>query len=122
MIDIAAIAASHNIAADELAASLAEWDLNVEKLAKETPEAIDYLTRTVNSYATRIADYHEKIAARRAAIDARKPVKTAAAKARPEAACYKCDGAGRINGFGHVSGGVCFACGGAGVRHARKAA
>lgn len=30
--------------------------------------------------------------------------------------CYKCNGKGRINAFGHISGGKCFACGGSGVR------
>lgn len=30
------------------------------------------------------------------------------------APCYKCDGAGRIDAFSHVLGGVCFACGGTG--------
>lgn len=29
--------------------------------------------------------------------------------------CYKCDGTGQINAFGHVANGVCFACKGAGT-------
>ena len=42
--------------------------------------------------------------------------------------CSKCDGKGRINGFGHIENGRCFRCGGAGtftvdaVKHAADVA
>lgn len=34
-------------------------------------------------------------------------------------ACTRCDGKGRINGFGHVLGGVCFKCKGSGRQRTR---
>tara|TARA_R110000824_G_scaffold221219_1_gene408336 strand:- start:695 stop:1138 length:444 start_codon:yes stop_codon:yes gene_type:complete len=34
-------------------------------------------------------------------------------------ACNKCDGSGYIRAFGHIAGGRCFACGGAGKVEAR---
>ena len=33
--------------------------------------------------------------------------------------CWKCTGKGRINGFSHIQGGICFACGGKGLKAKR---
>lgn len=35
--------------------------------------------------------------------------------------CSRCDGRGRINGFSHVIGGVCFKCGGSGTQEGKPA-
>jgi hypothetical protein len=36
--------------------------------------------------------------------------------------CGRCDGNGRIRGYGHVHGGICFKCGGRGVRLTKRGA
>jgi hypothetical protein len=77
-----------------------------------------------------IAAVREQIEARPALLAARQieinanrhAIMTAAARANPESACYKCDGVGKIRAFSHIENGYCFACGGAGVRKMRRVA
>ena len=41
-------------------------------------------------------------------------------KERPTVKCNKCNGTGNIQGFSHISGGLCFDCNGAGILAAPK--
>jgi hypothetical protein len=120
MINISPIAAAHGIETEALQNALvsAGWDFSALEV---NPEHVAFATKIIEASATRIADAKAKRAAREAkAAAVRTSSMTAAAKARPELTCGRCDGKGHIRGFGHVANGVCFACSGAGIR--RRAA
>jgi hypothetical protein len=93
-------------------------------------EGYAFVLRAVGKWDAEIASLQAKIVAHEAGQvsraaeheAARLASLTDAARANPAAECYKCGGRGRINAFSHVSGGTCFACGGAGVRRTRRAA
>lgn len=63
----------------------------------------------------------EEIAASMAAAQAAEALRVASVESamtahRLRPACGRCHGSGRIGAFAHVSGGVCFACGGDGFK------
>ena len=116
MFDLTPIAQAHNVPTQELADRLAGagWDFTALDHANEAHVA--FVTRLVPDNAAELAAARAKREAAEAKRTANRLASmTAAARATPDAICGRCDGKGTIRGFGHVAGGVCFACSGAGV-------
>lgn len=122
MFDVTEIAAARNVPASDLYSAIKEGGWEFERLDHSDPAHVAFATRVVTDYADRIAARIKARAERDAKLEANRTAsQTAAAKANPSMACTRCDGKGRIRGFGHIEGGKCFACGGAGVRRLRAA-
>jgi hypothetical protein len=116
MFDIAAIAASHNVKEDHLAADLARAGWDFSKLDETNPKEIEFATRTATMYAKRMAAAAKRRAAREAREAAQREAQlTSAARAYPHLTCNRCDGKGHVRGFGHIENGRCFACNGNGI-------
>ena len=86
-------------------------------------ECVRHHQDRIDAIEALIASYPERRAAHDLAIEAqRDQLRTSAARANPELTCGRCDGKGKIRGFGHIENGTCFACGGHGIRKQRRAA
>lgn len=99
MIDISTIAAKYEIDQAKLAGALRMQGLNVET------DAYDGFAKTAIKLVI-----GNVVAARAQKARWTAPKMTKEAIANPTIVCGKCDGAGKINAFGHVSSGVCFQC------------
>lgn len=121
MFDFAPIAAAHGIETDRLAGWVKSRGWDFSKLDLSDATAVNVVSDVVTGYAADIAkgDAQRKAAIARA--EARKPRKTFLAQKHPHLVCGKCDGAGIINGFNHIEGGVCFACNQSGIIRIRRA-
>lgn len=105
----------------ELRQYMAGYGWELDKMRAEwaaiAPVAGDYLARTIAGYAKECAKRHQVFRARLDCAAARRTARmTPAARARPDRQCTRCDGSGRVIGFSHIAGGVCFSCDGKGVR------
>ena len=117
------VSTAHGLTASVLADSLkaAGWDMAA--IGDRAGEAV--VADLIRNVATGHAETMVKTAERKAQIAARAEAQrlaclTPAARANPEIACTRCDGKGKVRGFSHIEGGVCFACGGKGVRRPRR--
>ena len=118
MINISAIAADHNIPADELTKYVVGrgWDLVAIGKMTDVEGGADYLNATFASYASKLAAHQAKKDAAHKAFIAKWETPSKAAQARPDRACKRCGGVGRIVTFSHVNDGHCFRCEGTGVK------
>ena len=120
---IATAAAAHGIAAETLAKHMRSngWDFSPMDI--NDTQAVAFVAACLNTHAAKIAERAAKIArAREVEAAQRLAAMTQDAKSNSDRVCGKCDGKGRICGFDHYAGGVCFQCNGSGVIRVRKAA
>lgn len=121
MFDTALIATAHGIEAAELNKSLADHGWDFSSLDMGNPAALEFVTNVVTSSAEKIAARHAAIAARRAKGEAKRlACMTVEAKANPDRVCGKCDGKGKLDVFRHIEKGTCFWCKGSGVIRPRR--
>ena len=113
MINFTATAAAHGIAAQALEAEVAlrGWDFSS---LEATDDALEFVGRVVDGIAANLAATAVKLEARRVALEAVQPKRTAVANANPSSVCGKCDGTGKVWAT-WVANGVCFQCKGVGV-------
>ena len=123
MFNTAPIAAAFALTTEELDHRIAQQGWDFSKLSAADMASVRFVADTVAGIASDLAAGKAKRAAQIAKAEAERVASiTAAARKNPELSCTRCAGKGTIRGFGHVEKGVCFACNGKGIRHARRCA